>query len=839
MNSSPPTSAAVSLPAESGAALRFAREVGRFAWLQLFVQLIGFATGILIVRHLEQREYAFFTIANTMQGTINVLADIGISIGLISIGGRVWQDRHRFGELVSTGLKLRRRLGAASVLIVTPVLYLMLVKSGASVFYAATLIVAVLGGLYVQLSSGVLDVVPRLHSDFRQIQKIDFTGSLARLVIIGALTLVFLNAGLAVFVGSGMLLLQYLMLRRYVAGMIDLQAGENAEDRKAMLGFIRSRAANAMFFCVQGQITIFLITFFGHRVGAVAEVGALGRLAMIFSVLGNLLTNIFAPAFARCQRREQLGRLYAGIVAGVAGFTLFVLGGAALLPDAFLFVLGSKYAHLQDALLLMVGVAVLNMMASTLWTLNASRAWIVGSWLYIPLTIGTQLLLIPFSKFSSVEGVLTFNLISVIPGLLLNLGLSYRGFLDFPAKTSQDSARTVVKSPPGSLRILAMVSLPWDGKLGAPRVWIELAKEWTRSGHTVEKYCLTDAFPGPETSRVRFALQQVLFPWRAAAFVRRNADRFDVIDGLIGTLPFPKSSLRFRGLIVARSVGLYRLYRQFISQERTLWPDQPKGRLLGGLFYRFIAWRLWKNSEKSVRYCDLLSLPNEDELMELARDPRIEAPCLVQPYGLTEEFRNCLAAAALPPAERLRQQKICFIGMWSLRKGARDWPRIIAAIRQQQPAAQFLFLGTLADEKVVRSGLGDAKNITCRATFEASELPSLLADCALALFPSYVEGFGLAVLEQLAAGLPTIAYDVPGPRQILQPQRARFLTPAADTTAIATRAVEILSLSVAEYEKLSTECRAIAGNYCWSKIASDTLDEFRTALGSLGTQPTE
>ena len=83
MNSSPPTSAAVSLPAESSAALRFAREVGRFAWLQLFVQLIGFATGILIVRHLEQREYAFFTIANTMQGTINMLADIGLSIGLI------------------------------------------------------------------------------------------------------------------------------------------------------------------------------------------------------------------------------------------------------------------------------------------------------------------------------------------------------------------------------------------------------------------------------------------------------------------------------------------------------------------------------------------------------------------------------------------------------------------------------------------------------------------------------------------------------------------------------------------------------------------------------------
>ena len=147
----------------------------------MLVQLIGFAAGILLVRRLDQHEYALFTIANTMQGTINVLADIGISIGLVSIGGRVWQDRHRFGELVSTGLKLRRKLGATAVLIVTPLLYLMLVKNGASVFYAAILITAILGGLCVQLSLGVLDVVPRLRSDIRQIQRIDLTGSICPL----------------------------------------------------------------------------------------------------------------------------------------------------------------------------------------------------------------------------------------------------------------------------------------------------------------------------------------------------------------------------------------------------------------------------------------------------------------------------------------------------------------------------------------------------------------------------------------------------------------------------------------------------------------------------------
>ena len=392
-----------------------------------------------------------------------------------------------------------------------------------------------------------------------------------------------------------------------------------------------------------------------------------------------------------------------------------------------------------------------------------------------------------------------------------------------------------MKSPAKPLRILAIVNLPWDARLGAARVWIELVKEWKAAGHLVEKFCLSDAFSRPEGSRIDSALRQVFFPRRAAAFVRRNADRFDIIDGLIGVLPFPKSSLRFHGLVVARSVGLFRLYDKFTRRELVLWPDRPKGRLHGRFFHGFIAWRLRKNAEKAVRHCDCLNVPNEGECLEMERDPHFRKQCFVQPYGLTDEFRESLARAAAPAPERLRRKRICFIGMWSLRKGSRDWPKIMSAIRRNHPNAEFVFLGTMFDEAVVHADLtrDEAQRLICRTKFREDELPALLGDCAVALFPSYIEGFGLAVLEQLAAGLPTIAYDVPGPRQILEPQRARLLTPVGDTDAIAARAAEILSLSVPEYEKLSAECRAIAGSYRWSKIARDTLDQYSVALQSL------
>ena len=395
-----------------------------------------------------------------------------------------------------------------------------------------------------------------------------------------------------------------------------------------------------------------------------------------------------------------------------------------------------------------------------------------------------------------------------------------------------------MKSPGRPLRILAIVNLPWDTRLGASRVWIELGKEWTRAGHTVEKFCLTDAYPETSSSGARSALRQALFPRKAAAYVRENVDRFDVIDCLIGVLPFSKDSLGFSGLVVARSVGLFRLYDRFLHQSRKVWPSQSKGRWFGHFFHRLIAWRSRSDSEKSIRTCDLLNLPNEDERRELTMDQAVHVPAIVEPYGLDDEFLEALATAAAPAKRRLQCQKICFIGMWGPRKGSREWRQIMAAVWEHHPAAQFLFLGTMFDETVVRADLGDnSTQILCRPAFAVRDLPLLIADCVMGVFPSHVEGFGLALLEQLAAGLPTVAYNVPGPRQILRTQSERLLTPVGDTAAIAARAAEILSLSVPDYEKLSAECVAIAQRYRWPEIANNTITHYRAALDSLGQQP--
>jgi len=389
------------------------------------------------------------------------------------------------------------------------------------------------------------------------------------------------------------------------------------------------------------------------------------------------------------------------------------------------------------------------------------------------------------------------------------------------------------------LRILCIVNLPWDQRLGATRVWFELSEQWKAAGHKIEKFCLTDAFPKQTSSPAIYVWRQVIFPYRAARYVRRNATKFDVIDCLIGTLPFSKKSLGFNGIVVGRSIGLYLAYGDFIRSSRQRWRDQPRGKFLGRLFYAVTSWLLQRSSDCALSHCDCFNVPNEEE--KRALEQRCAgAKIVVQPYGLNDARRAALSQTARPAAARLARKEICFVGMWSVRKGSRDWPDILRAIWNLIPDASFAFLGTIMNDEVVLRDLGVSprESIRCIASYDPSQLPQLIETCAVGLFPSYIEGFGLSVIEQLAAGIPTIAYDVPGPRHIFAGSESnQFLVPAGNTKTMAERATQILQMNENDYAALSAKCRQIADGFRWEKIASDTIRDYRQSIAHATSSP--
>jgi len=401
--------------------------LAEFGLVQGLVQVLTALTGLLIIRALAKPDYALFAITNTMQGTINMLADLGISIGVRSIGGRVCDDPQRFGQLLNAALTLRRWFATASLGVIIPIAAWMLRHNGASWQLTLGLCAAIVVSVIPQLASSVWSVSLQLHAQYRRIQKIDIANALIRLVSVGTLRLCCLNsftAALTSLVGNWC---QMFWLKKYAICHADISAPPNEGDKVELKKLSAKMLPNGIFYCLQSQITIWLITFFGNA-NHVAEVGALGRISVLFTIFYSTMNSIVLPRFSRCQEPRLLLRRYFQILAGCVGVSVCLIVIAAVFSKQFLWLLGPSYAHLRPELLVMVLVTVTGFIAGAMWAINSSRAWVRGAQLYVPATIATQIIVLLLLNVSTVRGALWFGFWSLLPSIILNAFMTWDGF---------------------------------------------------------------------------------------------------------------------------------------------------------------------------------------------------------------------------------------------------------------------------------------------------------------------------------------------------------------------------------------------------------------------------
>lgn len=397
-------------------------------WVRLFAgysatqavaQGLGFLAGIMVVRMLPKEDYASFVLVNTIGPMMNLLSDNGITNSLSAIGGRFWQDDGQMGSLVRTAMILRRRLVAFSFAAITPVLVWMLWRNHASPTIIGWLIPITLAGVFIQLNTGVLGVVVSLRQQVGRMQLLAFSGVLPRLALIALFGFLgLLNAPLTVAAGTIALGGQFWLLRHWVRPQIHWDAPPDREFRREILAIVKRQAPITIYFCLQSQIGIWLISIFGN-VQRVAELGALGRIGMIFSILISTTSALVVPRFARCQDPARLRSHYAVILSGFTAFLLFGTVFSWLFPSPLLWLLGAQYAQLTDLVWLAVLATGTGSLAGLIYTLNVNKGWIPPARIAIPLDIITQLVLCLTFDLSSVRGILLIGMLApVVPGLL-------------------------------------------------------------------------------------------------------------------------------------------------------------------------------------------------------------------------------------------------------------------------------------------------------------------------------------------------------------------------------------------------------------------------------------
>ncbi|WP_439100888.1 glycosyltransferase [Congregibacter sp.] len=119
----------------------------------------------------------------------------------------------------------------------------------------------------------------------------------------------------------------------------------------------------------------------------------------------------------------------------------------------------------------------------------------------------------------------------------------------------------------------------------------------------------------------------------------------------------------------------------------------------------------------------------------------------------------------------------------SSEKGLFDLPEVLAAARERIPDLRLVIAGSGPDERALKAALPDALFL---GWVDQKTLASLYAGLDLFVFPSRFDTFGNVLLESFVYGMPAVAYDCKGPRDIIEHGSSGYLvdSPSAMARAV-------------------------------------------------------
>lgn len=389
---------------------------------QALVQGLGLLTGLFIVRTLSLREYAYYTIANTMLGTMSVLADSGISTGVMAEGAKVWNNNKSLGEILATALSIQKKFAVLSLAVSVPILAYLLLRQNASWLSILFITVALIPAFIAFLTDSIFEIVPRLKGDILPLQKNQILVAIIRFVTIAASLLFIPFTAIALFANGIPRIYGNFKLKKIVYNHINKHAHQNEEIKKSIFSFIKRILPGAIYLCLWGQITPWLISFFGNT-RSIAEVGALGRLNMTLGLVTSVFGMVIIPKFAKTPNNKWILLKRFGVIFLILFLlTIFLLAATYFFPGVFLFLLGKKFLHLQVELVLSFLGACITLMSTISFSLYSSKGWLINPWLSISINILFIIVGAFLFNISTLKGVLLFNVFLAISELLLHGG---------------------------------------------------------------------------------------------------------------------------------------------------------------------------------------------------------------------------------------------------------------------------------------------------------------------------------------------------------------------------------------------------------------------------------
>lgn len=388
---------------------------------QILIQAIGLLSGIVIIRLLPTEEYALYTLANTMLGTMVVLADGGISSGVIAESGKVWRDKKKLGTALVTGLDLRKKFAIGSLLVASPILIYLLNYHGASWWMSVVIVLSLIPAFISSLTGSIFMVPLQLKQDIKPLQKNQLIENVSRFATV--FSLLVLPWTFIAILGSGIpRLFTNIRLRKYSIGYADWSQKPDLEVRKRIMKVVKRLMPGAIYYVVSGHISLWLISFFGTT-DNVAQIGAIGRIALMLTVVNQMFGTLIYPRFARLSgTSNKLFPRFLQITGMLVLVSTAIVFTVWIFSDQILWILGDKYSNLNYELVLAVLGSCIIMISGGAFKMTTQRGWAIHPGISIPVNIASIIAGVLFINISTLIGVLYFNIFTASIQVIVNVG---------------------------------------------------------------------------------------------------------------------------------------------------------------------------------------------------------------------------------------------------------------------------------------------------------------------------------------------------------------------------------------------------------------------------------
>ncbi len=246
----------------------------------------------------------------------------------------------------------------------------------------------------------------------------------------------------------------------------------------------------------------------------------------------------------------------------------------------------------------------------------------------------------------------------------------------------------------------------------------------------------------------------------------------------------------------------------------------------------FLKTRIHKWLMDYMRKCQHIIIPSESMRATLVKDYGLEGPFTVIPTGTNlEPFLKADGKALRKQLGWQDETVLISVGRLAPEKNWDTLLRALAQAYEKHPELRLVLIGdgpAKESLQVLSSELGIAERVTFTGSLPFDQVPRYLKAADAFTFASVTETQGLVTIEAMAAGLPVIAVDGSGTRDIVEHGKQGFLV--KNDVAVLARGIQRLLSDPQRMKRFSNQALKKAKTFDINQLSKQLVSVYEQAI---------